>query len=64
MSVVSYELPVSRKIRGNGGGGGDGGVAKKDLAAKKPLAFSHQPLGNTEACASLLCRKCRANDNR
>ncbi|MBZ0280873.1 MAG: hypothetical protein K8L97_09035 [Anaerolineae bacterium] len=27
----------------DGGGGGDGGVAKRGLAAKKPLAFSHQP---------------------
>ncbi|MBZ0281942.1 MAG: hypothetical protein K8L97_14470 [Anaerolineae bacterium] len=48
---------------GIGGGDGDGGVAKKGLAAKKPLAFSHQPLVNTEAFAPLLCRKCRANDN-
>ncbi|MBZ0279441.1 MAG: hypothetical protein K8L97_01790 [Anaerolineae bacterium] len=38
-------------------------MAKKGLAAKKPLAFSHQPLVNIAAFASLLCRKCRANDN-
>ncbi|MBZ0281728.1 MAG: hypothetical protein K8L97_13400 [Anaerolineae bacterium] len=49
---------------GSGGGGGDGGVAKMGLAAKKPLAFSHQPLVNTDVFASLLCRTCRANDNR
>ncbi|MBZ0282407.1 MAG: hypothetical protein K8L97_16820 [Anaerolineae bacterium] len=43
---------------------GGGAVAKKGFAANKPLACSHQPLVNTDAFASLLCRRCRGNDNR
>jgi len=39
-------------------------VVAMGLSDNKPLAFSHQPLVNTEAFASLLCRRCRKNDNR